>query len=347
MRWRLVPRTRWGWIRMVALLSLLPLLFVAIWLFTVKMPGRPFAGPLEPLTADQRALEARLGAHVRVLAGQIGERSAARYEAVQQAAAYLDSTFQALGYPVRAQDYAVRGRVYQNLEAEVRGVTQPEEIVVVGAHYDSAEDAPGADDNASGVAGMLELARTFAGSAPARTLRFVAFANEEPPSFPTADMGSRHYADAAAARGERVVAMLSIESIGYYDETPGSQRYPFPLNLAYPDRGDFIGFVSNLRSRPLLRRAIAAFRDHAQFPTQGAAAPWWVPGVWWSDHWAFWRKGFAAIMITDTAPYRNVFYHTAGDTPSTLDYDRMARVVDGLVWVVRDLAGEIRSRSRG
>jgi Zn-dependent M28 family amino/carboxypeptidase len=132
--------------------------------------------------------------------------------------------------------------------------------------------------------------------------------------------------------------MLSIESIGYYDAEKGSQRYPFPLNLAYPDVGDFIGFVSNLKSRSLVHRAIAAFRAHAALPTQGAAAPSWVPGVWWSDHWSFWREGYPAIMITDTAPYRNPFYHTPEDTADKLDFERMARVVDGLTHVVRALA---------
>jgi len=152
-------------------------------------------------------------------------------------------------------------------------------------------------------------------------------------------MGSRHYATAARARNDQIVAMLSIESIGYYDTEKGSQRYPFPLNLAYPDAGDFIGFVSNLRSRSLLHRAIGAFRADATLPTQGAAAPAWVPGVWWSDHWSFWREGYPAIMITDTAPYRNPFYHTPQDTPDKLDYARMARVVHGLTHVVRELAG--------
>jgi hypothetical protein len=342
MRLSLVPRTRGGVVRMIVLASFLPLLFIAIWLFTVKMPGAPFAGPLPPLTPEQRALEHRLRTHVAVLAGDIGERSDSTYAALNRAAAYLDTVFGDLGYQTRSHAYTARGRTYRNLEVEIQGAVRPDEIIVVGGHYDTAVGAPGADDNASGVAGVLELARAFAGSTPARTLRFLAFANEEPPSFPTADMGSRQYADSVAARGEKIVAMLSIESIGYYDDAPGSQRYPFPLNLAYPDRGDFVGFVSNLRSRPLVRRAIATFRAHARFPTQGAAAPWWVPGVWWSDHWAFWRHGYPAIMITDTAPYRNVFYHTADDTPDTLDYPRMARVVDGLTWVVRELAAATR-----
>jgi Zn-dependent M28 family amino/carboxypeptidase len=323
--------------RMLAIASALPMLFLAIWLFTVRMPGTPFEGPLPALTPPQHALAQRLRRHVQVLAGEIGERNQGHALALERAASHLDSVFHHLGYTVHRQTYAARGRAYANLEVEIRGSVITDEIVIVGGHYDTAPDAPGADDNASGIAAVVELARAFAGSAPERTLRFVAFSNEEPPSFPSADMGSRHYADAAAARGEHIVAMLSIESIGYFDVERGSQRYPFPLNLAYPNAGDFIGFVSNLASRPLLRRAIATFRAHARFPTQGAAAPWWVPGVWWSDHWAFWRNGFPAIMITDTAPYRNVFYHTRDDTPDKLDYPRMARVVDGLTAVVHDL----------
>src|SRR6266545_2843962 len=272
---------RRGRIRMIAIAAILPLLFLIIWLFTVRMPGPAFAGPLPPLTPNQARIRSELQRHVTALA---------------------------------------------------------HDIVVLGAHYDTAEDAPGADDNASGVAGVLVLARVFAHERQARTVRFVFFPNEEPPSFPTADMGSRHYATAARARNDQIVAMLSIESIGYYDTEKGSQRYPFPLNLAYPDVGDFIGFVSNLKSRSLLHRAIAAFRAHATLPTQGAAAPSWVPGVWWSDHWSFWREGYPAIMITDTAPYRNPFYHTPQDTPDKLDYDRMARVVHGLTHVVRAIA---------
>lgn len=324
-------------IRLFLIACLLPVVFLAIWLFTIRMPGAPHAGPLPALTASQHALAERLRQHVQTLAGDIGERSAARYDAVNEAASHLDSVLGSLGYLVHRQEYMARGRPYANLEVELPGASAPGDIVVVGGHYDTAPGAPGADDNASGVAAVVELARAFAGTAPERTLRFVLFSNEEPPSFPSADMGSRHYADAAAARGERIVAMLSIESIGYYDLEPGSQRYPFPLNLAYPNTGDFIGFVGNLRSRHLVRRAIATFRSHSGFPSQGAAAPWWVPGVWWSDHWAFWRKGYPAIMITDTAPYRNVFYHTRDDTPDRLDYARMARVVDGLTAVIADL----------
>ena len=324
---------------MIVLASILPLLFLAIWLLTVRMPGPAFTGRLAPLTPEQGVLRARLERHVQALAREIGVRSHDRYANVQRAASYIDSTLRSLGYAVVAQEFSAGGRTYHNLEATLAGTTLRHEVVVLGAHYDTAEDAPGADDNASGVAAVLELARAFAGTPQARTVRFVLFPNEEPPWFPTASMGSRHYAAGARARNDQIVAMLSIESIGYYDTEPGTQRYPFPLNLLYPDVGDFIGFVSNLESRGLLRRAIAAFRSHARFPTQGAAAPAWVPGVWWSDHWAFWREGYLAIMISDTAPYRNPFYHTPQDTPDKLDYARTARVVDGLAHVVRALAG--------
>ena len=323
---------------MLVLVSILPLLFLTIWLFTVRMPGPAFTGPLPPLTTNQQALRGRLEGHVRALAGQIGVRSHSQYAHVERAAAYIDSVLRSLGYSVVVQEFDASGRTYRNLEATLAGTTRRQEVVLLGAHYDTAVEAPGADDNASGVAGVLELARALAGRSEARSVRFVFFANEEPPWFPTANMGSRHYASAARERHDQIVAMVSIESIGYYDADPGTQRYPFPLNLAYPDVGDFIGFVSNLRSRALLHRAISAFRTHARFPTQGAAAPSWVPGVWWSDHWAFWREGYPAIMITDTAPYRNPFYHTPQDTPDKLDYGRMARVVDGVIQVARTLA---------
>ncbi len=323
---------------MIALAGILPLLFLIIWLFTVRMPGPAFSGPLPALTPNQDRLRTGLETHVRVLAHDIGVRSDETYANVQRAAAYIERTLRGLGYEVVSQEFSADNREYRNLEATLRGTSRPQEVVVLGAHYDTAEQAPGADDNASGVAGVLELAQVFAQERQSRTVRFVFFPTEEPPSFPTADMGSRHYATAARERNDQIVAMLSIESIGYYDTEKGSQRYPFPLNLAYPDVGDFIGFVSNLRSRSLLHRAIAAFRAHATLPTQGAAAPSWVPGVWWSDHWSFWREGYHAIMITDTAPYRNPFYHTPQDTPDRLDYDRMARVVHGLTHVVRAIA---------
>ncbi|MGH7528871.1 MAG: M20/M25/M40 family metallo-hydrolase, partial [Gemmatimonadales bacterium] len=192
MRLAIVPRGRWGRLRVIALVSLLPLLVLVIWMVTVKMPGPAFHGPLPPLTLQQEAVRQILLQHVHVLAGEIGERSDRRYDNVRRAAAYIEAQLAALGYAVLSQEFTAQGRPYRNLEATLGGTSRPHEVVILGAHYDTAEDAPGADDNASGVAAVLALARGFARERQARTLRFVFFPNEEPPSFGTADMGSRH-----------------------------------------------------------------------------------------------------------------------------------------------------------
>ena len=205
--------------------------------------------------------------------------------------------------------------------------------------------SPGANDNGSGVAALLALARRFAGKSFPRTLRFVAFVNEEPPMFQaTGEMGSYVYAGRCRANGDRIEAMMSLETIGYYSNTPHSQRYPLlGLGLLYPTTGNFVGFVGNVSSRALVREAIGQFRQHAQVPAQGAAMPSIIPGIGWSDQWAFWQHGYPGIMITDTAPFRYPHYHAASDTPDKLDYDTMARVVQGLEKVIDHLA---RSNSR-
>ena len=308
------------------------------WALMIRMPGRSFAGALPPLSASEDASRARLAVHVTELAGRIGERNFRRPDALDSAAAYVESELAALGYAVVSQPFTVRGQTFRNIEATLPGRGRANEVVVVGGHYDSVVGTPGADDNASGTAAVLELARVLRDDGPERTVRFVAFVNEEPPFFLTEHMGSRVYARAAAQRGDRIVAMFSLETIGYYTSEPRSQKYPPPLNLAYPDRGDFIGFVGNVASRALVRRSVAAFRGHARFPSQGVAAPSWIPGVYWSDHDSFWREGWPAVMITDTAPFRNPAYHSMADTPDRVDYARMARVVHGVAAVVRDLA---------
>jgi Zn-dependent M28 family amino/carboxypeptidase len=227
-----------------------------------------------------------------------------------------------------------------NLEAVLPGHGAADEIIVVGAHYDSVAGSPGANDNASGVAALLELARLLAGTALPRSVRFVAFANEEAPFFYGDEMGSNRYAARAQVQGERIVAMLSLETLGYYTDQPGSQRYPFPFSLFYPDTGNFIGFVGNFSSRALVRRAIGAFRAATSFPSEGVAAPSGMEGVHWSDHWSFWQAGYPAIMVTDTALFRYPHYHAATDTPEQLDYNGLARVTGGLAEVIGALASQ-------
>lgn len=185
---------------------------------------------------------------------------------------------------------------------------------------------------------LLELARLLADESLAATVRFVAFVNEEPPYCFTPEMGSRVYAKQATRQDDNIVAMYSLETMGYYTSTPNSQRYPFPFNLFYPDRGNFIGFVGNLSSRKLVRRSVELFRRHTQFPSHGAAAPGWIPGISWSDHSSFWKYGYPALMITDTAPFRYPYYHTPQDTVDKVDYVRLARVVHGVAQMVRELA---------
>lgn len=309
-------------------------------MYVIDMPGKSYSGLLPPLSADEHMLAHRLEKHVSHLAIQIGERNMWHYAALEAAAAYIHDSFTELGYLPHTQAYEAQGEEVKNLVAEQVGRTLPREIIVIGAHYDSVFGSPGANDNGSGVAALLELARLLKDKALERTVRFVAFVNEEPPFYYTQEMGSRVYATRAKALSERIVAMLSLETIGYYSEAPGSQRYPFPFNLFYPSTGNFIGFVGNLSSRDLVRRSVAAFRRATRFPSEGVAAPGWITGIGWSDHWSFWQAGYPAIMITDTALFRYAHYHAPTDTPDKLDYDRTARVVMGLGDMAQALANQ-------
>ena len=304
----------------------------------IRMPGQSHQGPLPPMTNGQRTLEQQLRSHVQQLAGQIGERNVFRHDRLVMAADYIRTTLAHDGDEVRRQSYEVGGIGCENVEAEVRGNQKPDEIIVIGAHYDSVQGSPGANDNASGVAAMLALARAFAKTRQARTLRFVAFANEEPPLFQTKYMGSRVYAKRSRERREKIVLMLSLETIGYYSDEPGSQHFLFPLNLIYPSTGNFIAFVSNVENGFLVRQLVGSFRRQAQFPSEGGALWGLVPGVGWSDHWAFWKEGFPAVMMTDTALFRYPAYHLNTDRPELVQHDKMARVVSGLQAVIAEMA---------
>ena len=321
-------------------LAVVPLVILAgIW-FVTGMPGSTWTGPLPPLTDKEQLIHDNLKRHVAALAGSIGERNVWRPEAMAAAAGYIQERFEDAGYTVNVQPFTSRGLTVNNIEAVLPGQGAADEIIVVGAHYDSVADSPGADDNASGVAALLELARLLAGTTLPRTVRFVAFANEEAPFFYGDEMGSNLYAARAQAQGEHVEAMLSLETLGYFTDQPGSQKYPFPFSYLYPDTGNFIGFVGNLSSRSLVRKAVGAVRASTAFPSEGVAAPSGIEGIHWSDHWSFWEAGYPAIMVTDTAPFRYPYYHTAKDTPAQLDYNGLARVTGGLADVVGVLASQ-------
>ncbi len=304
-----------------------------------RMPGSSFQGALPPLELQQQESAVFLRNHVHTLAYKIGPRNVWQPPSMDRTVAYLTEELESYGHMVSFQEFVARGKTAVNVEVEIAGNEVPGEIVVIGAHYDTVEGCPGANDNGSGVAALLELSRLLVGSKPNRTIRLVAFANEEPPFFSSRHMGSYHYAQHCKKRKKAVIAMLSLETIGFYSAEPNSQHYPFPFSFFYPDTADFIGFVSNIRSGPLVRQAIGSFRKHSRFPSEGLAAPGLITGVSWSDHWSFWKADYPAIMITDTAFFRYNAYHTPFDSHDKLDYDRMARVVSGLVPTILDLAG--------
>jgi Zn-dependent M28 family amino/carboxypeptidase len=305
------------------------------------MPGENFQGELPPAAESQLTRAQQLRRDVEHLAVTIGERHLGRYGELTQAARFVEREFRKAGYEVTFQQYEVFDVKCRNIEVEIAGTDRRDEIVIVGGHYDTVFGTPGANDNASGTAATLALARVFAGSRPARTLRFVAFVNEEPPHFQSDDMGSLVYARRCRERRENVVAMLALETIGYYSDEPGSQQYPSLVGALYPSEGNFIGVVGNIGSRSLVQKVVEVFRANADFPCEGAALPGMMTGVGWSDHWSFWQEGFQAVMITDTAPFRYPYYHHPQDTPDKIDFERMARVVDGLQKVIDALVNPV------
>lgn len=286
---------------------------------------------------NEPELERELKEHVYQLAGDIGERNFQEYGSLQEAIAYIESYWRESGFEVRYQQYDIGGQEFTNLWVEISGVSRPEEVVVVGAHYDTILGTPGADDNASAVAGLLALSGRAAKVRWERTLRFVAFANEEPPFFMSPGMGSLVYAKGCQKRGAGIEGMICLEMLGFYCE-----RQPDTLGLL-PETGDFIGLVGDPDSEDLVRRAAHAFREKVRFPVQAAApSPNLVPYAAYSDHWSFWQCGYPALMVTDTGPLRNPHYHMASDLPATLDYDKMARVVYGVEGILEKLAGCLR-----
>jgi hypothetical protein len=275
-------------------------------------------------------LEKRLRTHVLRLAHDIGERNLFRPSTLEAAASYLEREWREQGYAVERLAYEVSGVRCANLEVTRRSIARKGEILLVGAHYDSVIGSPGANDNASGIAALLEISRAFTEIDPAVTVRFVAFVNEEPPFFHRREQGSVVYAAAARRRGDDIRLMASLETIGCYSDEPGSQSYPPLFGLFYPGRANFIGIVSDFRSRTAMRQLAAAFRAHSDFPLETAATFRIIPGVSWSDHRSFWRQGYHAVMITDTAFYRYRHYHAATDTHDKLNYPALAEVTLGL-----------------
>jgi hypothetical protein len=330
-------RPPFPWVRVISAILAMGLVGGVSYGCMIQMPGRSAVPPLPPLSAEESGARERLRRDVEELAKGIGERHTGKPEALEKAAAFLDEQLRAAGYSPARQVYSVDEQDCSNIEVAIPG--RDGAAVVVGAHYDSARGSPGANDNATGVAALLELARRLRGASLEHAIRLVFFVNEEPPHFRTSKMGSRVWAEAAHRRGDRVIGMLSLETIGFYSNEEGSQKYPFPMGAFYPDRGHFLGFIGNVDSGPFVREAVGIFREVATLPSEGAAMPEHTPGVDWSDHASFWKYGWPALMVTDTAPFRYPHYHTRRDLPEHVDPDALARAAVGLEHVVRELAG--------
>ena len=301
-----------------------------------------FVFGLAPVIGDNRdTLEVALGRHVRALAGDIGERSVLRGDGLRKAEDYVRRTFEAAGLAVSEQSYEYKGRRVANLIADLPGARADAVPYIIGAHYDTVMGTPGADDNASAVAVMLELARRAAVRPPGVALRFVAFTLEEPPTHATRHQGSRVFVRRMIEAGDSATGAIILEMVGL---TTPRQEYPVFLQWAgYPKTGDFIAVVGNRRSRTFGEKVLAGMRRNPALPVESLFVwfnGWLLADTRLSDHAPFWDKGLAALMVTDTAYFRNPNYHGPGDKPETLDYAFMARLIESLELALAELAGE-------
>lgn len=280
---------------------------------------------------DLEALAARAHRRVETLASLHPARSGVYPNRLARAADYIEQEFRSLGCTVQAQRFRVQQDEFRNLVVELPG-HRDSPAIVIGAHYDTVIGTPGADDNASGVAGLLELAALLQRNALRHSIIFVAYANEEPPYFHSAHMGSRHHARFLKESGRHVRLMIALEMLGYAHDGL-RQRYPFPglRRLGgYPEKGNFIAVVGNLHTRKLTRFVRDAMRDGSHIGVESLSAPGFIPPLFLSDHASYWKYGFPAVMITDTAFLRNPHYHQPSDTADTLNFTFLAEVIAGV-----------------
>lgn len=277
-------------------------------------------------------IEQNLISTVNYLSNDIGERSYLDVSKLNRTAAYIEGKFRSYGCNVKKQSFTYKSNTYHNIICEAKGTNAANNgMLIIGAHYDTVTGTPGADDNASGVAGLLELARLTASKPFQKTVRFVAFSLEEPPVFMTKHMGSYIYAKSLKQEGIDVYGMVALEMLGYYNDRKDSQFFPLPFfRWFYPDRGNFIAFVGNISSSRFTKKIKGYFMAESSLPVESLNSVSIIPGVNFSDHLNFWEFGYPAFMITDTAFYRNPNYHAPGDLASTLDYKRMAELIAGL-----------------
>lgn len=317
----------------------LALVVAALAAYGLWVPGRSFSGPQPAPTAEERALADRLAGHIAAIASE--PHNTQHPAALERSAVAVETAFREMGFEPQVQRYEADGTTVRNIWVTIEPDAGAKDVttIVVGGHYDSAGDAPGANDNASGTAATLELARLLKSHRPSRTrIHLVAFTNEEAPFWGSADHGAARFADLLISRGETVRGMLSLETLGWFSDVAGSQKYPKPFNWIYPDVGNFVAVVGMPGSRSWLHEVLAPFRRHAHVPTIGGIAPSFIPGIAWSDHAPFSDRGIPALMLTDTAPFRYPHYHRATDTPDKVDVATLARITTALEKTLKELA---------
>lgn len=323
--------------RKLMLLLLLPVLLIGVFLLysVLKVKGTPSVA-LQPSPGMKDTMLYR---HVEELAVSIGSRSVFEYDKLIAAKEYILSSLRGMGHTPVLQDFIYQERSYSNIIVALPGNTRSDEVVVIGAHYDTVGGTPGADDNASAVAVLLEMARRLKDHPLDRTLKLVFFTLEEPPVFRSESMGSFVYARDARNRQEQISAMVCLEMLGYYSDMKGGQSFPVPLmSLLFPSTPDFIAVVGNFASRGLVNAVSDSLRRGGSVPVETLTTFGFIPGVDFSDHRSFWKMGYPAVMITDTAFYRNPNYHRETDRIDTLDFNRLASLLDALVATAKDMS---------
>lgn len=314
------------------------LIFIGFLAFvTVKIStfGWNFFTPIVNIRLLNLQLADNLKSHVYKLSAEIGDRSVFKYGKLEQSADYITNQLKTIGYDVEFQKYTIEGKNVRNIIASKPGERFPQEIIIVGAHYDTCFN-PGADDNASGVSGLLELARLLKDKTTDRTIEFVFFVNEEPPFFKSEYMGSRVFAREAKKERKNIKAVIVFEMIGCYSNKINSQRYLPIAGIFFPNKGNFIGVFGNFRSRQLVDRIKKSFKHNSSFPIESLALDF-IPGIDFSDHWSFWKEGYPAVMISDTAFLRHNNYHKNSDTWEKINFENMACIIEGFYQVLSEL----------
>ncbi len=320
------------------LILLFLLLYYGYWFMT--QCNTQWAGTTieEKKEIDRAEIKKELLSDVAFMADTLGPRNFLHYEQLERCREWIKQKWQDQGYEVKEQIFEMDGKEYSNLEIEIRGKKSPHEIIIISDQYDTLPDSPGANNNASGVAVVFQLTKLLKDFVPDKTLRFVAFTNEEDPIFGTEQMGSYYYAKRSAERGEDIKIMLSLDAIGYYTQEPGSQNLPWPFSIFYPDKGNFLAFIGDFSSRKYMIDITRGFKKGSAFPIEAGVVPQWVEGASWSDHQSFWIFGYPGMQVTDTGGFRSPYHTTKEDTMDKMDFEALTSIVFGMYGVILEIA---------